>query len=166
MSYDARFCLCANHRPRNKRYVAHVYSCRFIEDNVQQAFLYLQEETKWSDSNLEENIQGCPLYPVFKALFCCDADSRTTIRAKMYFGDFIGTKTIELRHLTMKNPPNLSFDLKEGLAPRKPVTLELNIDATRTSGPLQVNLKFSGGGNERRRRQPVEHEEDRNIAVV
>ena len=56
-----------------------------------------------------------------------------------------------MRHLTMKTPPNLPFDLKEGLAPRKPVTLELNIDAERTSGPLQVNLKFSDDGNEVRR---------------
>ena len=51
----------------------------------------------------------------------------------------------------MKNPANVPFDLREGLAPSKPVTLELKIDAERTSGPLQVNLKFSDGGNEVRR---------------
>ena len=54
MSDDARFCLCANHKPLNKRYVACVCSCRFIEDSVQQAFVYLQEKRKWSDSNLED----------------------------------------------------------------------------------------------------------------
>ena len=54
MSDVARFCLCANHRPHNKKYVVRVCSCRFIEDGFQQAFVYLQNKNKWSDSNLED----------------------------------------------------------------------------------------------------------------